>query len=312
MKYFQRLWQASAPLTATGLMMLPALAADVAGLVLDPRIITGAPAWLKPAKFAASIAIYVFTLAWIFTFIPEWRRTRRIVGWTTAIAMVLELAIIDLQAWRGTTSHFNFRTPLDGLLFGIMGTAIILQTLTSIAVAVALWRQPFADHAMGWALRLGMIMTIIGASAGGLMTRPTPDQLAMAHEGQPVRVIGSHTVGGPDGGPGLSGTGWSSEHGDLRVPHFAGLHALQVLILLGLALRRGRLFETVRVRLTLTAAASYFSLFVILLLQALNGKPVLPLNAPAAAAFAAWAFITAVCAWVCTWRVNAAGVAVIQ
>ena len=34
--------------------------------------IGGAPAWLKPAKFAASIAIYTLTLAWVFTYLPEW------------------------------------------------------------------------------------------------------------------------------------------------------------------------------------------------------------------------------------------------
>ena len=41
-----------------------------------------------------------------------------------------------------------------------MGTAILLQTLMALAVAVALWRHQFADRPLGWALRLGMIMTI--------------------------------------------------------------------------------------------------------------------------------------------------------
>src|SRR6478672_7788440 len=56
----KQLWRTNAPLTFTGLLMLPALATAIAGLLLDPRIITDAPAWLKPAKFAVSIAIYVF------------------------------------------------------------------------------------------------------------------------------------------------------------------------------------------------------------------------------------------------------------
>src|SRR3954454_17958321 len=93
----KRLFKTNAPLTTTGLLMLPALGIAILGLALDPRIITGGPAWLKPAKFTVSIAIYVFTLAWVFTLIPEWVKTRRIVGWITAIVMVLELTIIDLQ-----------------------------------------------------------------------------------------------------------------------------------------------------------------------------------------------------------------------
>src|SRR5580704_12487989 len=172
----KRLWKTDAPLTMTGLLMLPALAIAAVGLILDPRLITGAPAWLKPAKFALSIAVYVFTLAWTFTFVPGFRRTRRIVGWVTAIVMLLELGIIAVQAWRGTSSHFNFSTPLNAVLFAVMGAAIVIQTVTSIAVAVALWRQEFEDQALGWALRLGMIITIIGAFSGGLMTRPTADQ----------------------------------------------------------------------------------------------------------------------------------------
>ena len=93
----QTLWKGSAPLTAAGLLMIAALAAAVVGLAIDPRIVTGAPVWLKPAKFAVSNAIYMFTLAWIFTLIPEWTRTRRLVGWTTAVILVMETAIIGLM-----------------------------------------------------------------------------------------------------------------------------------------------------------------------------------------------------------------------
>ena len=161
-----RLWRGSAPLTATSLFMLGVLVVSLVGLIVDPRVVTGAPVWLKPVKFAISTSIYMLTLAWVFTLLPEWPRTRRGVGWLTAVVMVLEVGIIDLQAWRGTTSHFNVGTVFDGVLFTIMGVAIVVQTLTSIAVAVALWRQRFEDAALGWALRWGMVITILGAVHG--------------------------------------------------------------------------------------------------------------------------------------------------
>jgi hypothetical protein len=299
----ERLLKGSAPLTVTALLMIPALAGAVAGLILDPRVITGAPAWLKPAKFAVSIAIYTGTLAWVFSLIPEWTRLRRAVGWTTAVTLVLEIVIIGLQAWRGTTSHFNVATPFDGVLFTIMGAAIVVQTLSTVAVAVALWCHQFEDRALGWALRLGMAITIVGALSGGLMTRPTPEQLDAARrggaasperprEGGRMRAAGAHTVGAPDGGPGLPGTGWSTTHGDLRVAHFFGLHALQALPIVAFVLSRRRLSDSVRVRLTLTVAASYAALFAILLAQALRGQSLLAPDALTLTLAAIWAIAT--------------------
>lgn len=302
-----RLWKTNPPLTITGLLMLPALALAIAGLILDPRLIAGAPAWLKPVKFALSIAVYVSTLAWTFTFIPDFKRTRRIVGWVTSMVMVLELAIIDLQAYRGTTSHFNFSTPLNGALFTIMGVAIVLQTLTSVTIAIALWQQEFEDQALGWALRVGMIITIIGGFSGALMTRPTAAQLDAARAGQAMPVVGSHTVGAPDGGRGIPGAGWSTRCGDLRVPHFIGLHAFQVLPLIAFALRRRRLPGGLRVPLSLITAGSYFALFVILLVQALRGQSILNPDALTIEMLGVWVLVTATCSWRFATRVRTIG-----
>jgi len=182
--------------------------------------------------------------------------------------------------------------PLDRALFSTMGAAIMVQTLVSVAVAVALWRQRFADRTLGWALRLGMTMTIAGALTGPLMTRPTAEQLADARARGHITTVGTHTVGAPDGGPGLPVTGWSREHGDVRVPHFIGLHAIQALALVAVGLRRLRRPDTVRVRVVLAAAASYVSLFLLLLWQALRGQSVIAPDAMALASITIWAVIT--------------------
>jgi len=289
---FDRLWRGSPPLTAVGLLMVVVAGASLVGLLVDPRVITGAPAWLKPFKFAVSTAVYSLTLAWIFGWLSGWPRVRRVVGWTTAIVFVLEVALIDLQAWRGTTSHFNVATPLDATLFFVMGGAILLQTLVSVAVAVALFRQRFADRALGWALRFGMTLTIAGALTGPLMTRPTEAQLADARAGGRMTITGAHSVGGLDGGPGLPVTGWSREHGDVRVPHFIGLHAIQALALIAVGVGRWRAPEAVRVRMVLAATAGYASLFLLLLWEALRGQSVMAPDATALASIAVWAAAT--------------------
>jgi hypothetical protein len=294
----RRLWDTDASLTGASVLMLAALILALVGLVVDPRTIAGMPAWMKPAKFATSTAIFMLTLAWVFTVLPAWTKTRRIVGRGTAAILVLEVAIIYLQAWRGTTSHFNLGTPLDGVLFSVMGISIGLQTALSVAVAIALWRQPFADRALGWALRLGLVISIIGASTGGLMVTPTHAQIAGARVTHRLPISGAHTVGAPDGGPGLSGVGWSRQHGDLRVPHFLGLHALQFLpLVILLATRRG-VAEARRVRLAFVISASYLALFGILLWQALRAQSLVRPDALTMAALAIWAIATLVAAWV--------------
>lgn len=290
------LWGVDAPLTFVGLLMTMAAALSALGLVVDHRVIAGFPAWLKPLKFAVSTGIYCLTLAWVFSYLPDWPKTRRWVGLVTAAVIVLEVAAIDIQAWRGTTSHFNVSTPGNAIVFGLMGLGILTQTIASVFVAVALWRQVSADPVMGWALRLGMTITIAGATIGGLMTQPTSAQIAEAKATHRMTVSGAHSVGGLDGGPGLPGTGWSTEHGDLRVPHFLGLHAIQALVVIGLIVRR-RLSVDRGVRVVQTAAVCYVALVAVFLWQALRGESLIRPDAGMQASILGWMALTAALGW---------------
>ena len=46
----ERAWSSSRLLVFVGATMLMVLAVSLAGLLLDPRVMTGAPAWLKPMR----------------------------------------------------------------------------------------------------------------------------------------------------------------------------------------------------------------------------------------------------------------------
>src|SRR5215470_11926985 len=96
-KEVRKAWSDTVPLTATCLIMLVAFVASAAGVFLDHRVITGVPAWLKPAKFAVSTAIYCGTLAWLYRYISVWPRFVAAMGWVVSVVVVLEVAIIDLQ-----------------------------------------------------------------------------------------------------------------------------------------------------------------------------------------------------------------------
>jgi len=112
------------------------------------------------------------------------------------------------------------------------------------------------------------------------MTNPTAQQLAQWRTGGTPDMVGAHTVGLPDGGPGLPILGWSSVGGDLRIPHFIGMHALQALPLLaiGLGLLATRFPQlrdaAVRTRLLLAGTFGYAGVVALVTWQALRGQSI--------------------------------------
>jgi hypothetical protein len=93
-------------------------------------------------------------------------------------------------------------------------------------------------------------------------------------------------------------TDWSTTGGDLRVPHFTGLHGIHVLLLvvavLGLLSRRYRWLrdERVRGRLVGIAAVGYSGLFGVLAWQAWRGQSVLHPDRPILTGFALVGLVT--------------------
>ncbi len=248
----------------------------IIGIFTDPRVINGSPAWLKPTKFGVSFTLYNLTLAWMLGLVRGRHRLISLLGWTVVVAFVLEMAAIVTQVARGTTSHFNVATPFDTALWTVMGVSIVILWLANLVIAGLLIFQRFDNPTFAWGLRLGLIVTLIGMALGFLMTNPTARQQAGWEAGGPVTLVGAHTVGLPDGGSGLPVVGWSTTAGDLRIPHFVGMHALQVLPFLGwLVSRRKQLSLRRRVALVWTASGFYLGVVGILTVQALRAQPLL-------------------------------------
>lgn len=315
-QWIARLWRENAPLTLTGVLMIIALVLAAVGLVLDPRVITGQPAWLKPAKFAISITIYSFTFVWMLTLVKGFNRVKVFLGWGTAIALLIEFVIIALQAARGVTSHYNYTTPLDAALFSIMAGSIGFLWLLGFGLGALLLRQSLPDRSFTWSLRIGVGIALLGMGLAFTMTSPNAAQLAALQSGGAVSIMGAHTVGAVDGGAGLPLVGWSTVGGDLRVSHFFGLHGMQVLPLIAVLLAQfGRnLDQRVRVRLVVAAGVFYTGLVLITYWQALRGQPLL---APDLLTLSAWAgllLISGLLAWLAlgSARASATGIAPIM
>ncbi|WP_412745667.1 hypothetical protein [Krasilnikovia sp. MM14-A1004] len=275
------------PLVAFTALMAVAAVVALIGIVADPRVLTGVPIWLKPFKFAVSLGVYTLTLAWMLSLLPRRSRLAERAATVVAAMSVIEIAVIITQVVRGQTSHYNETTPLNAALWQAMGTSIMVLFAAQFVITVVLLRQPQADRVAGYGIRLGLGLSLLGMAAAVPMVLPT------AAPGTPG-ISGAHSVGVPDGGPGLPLVGWSTVGGDLRIGHFVGLHALQAMPLLALLLSRfaGRLDEAVRARLMLVAGAAYGGLTVLLTWQALRGQPLLRPDALTLAAIGALAAST--------------------
>jgi hypothetical protein len=251
------LYQSNPILTITGWFHWILTAVLLLVMQFDSRTILGINPWIKPTKFSISIAIYVWTLAWYLRYLSGRKRAASIISWVVAACMVAEIVGITLQSARGVPSHFNVATQLDAGIFTAMGSVIGLNTTMVIWVAVLFFLdRPDLPAAYLWGIRFGLILFLIASMEGVLMV-----------------IHGSHTVGAPDGGTGLPFVNWSREHGDLRVMHFAGMHALQVLPLAGYWMGRSRSTEGVKVAWIAGVFALYLGVMAALLWMAWQGQP---------------------------------------
>ncbi|MFJ3163931.1 hypothetical protein [Streptomyces kanasensis] len=268
------------------------------GLVVDDRVLAGAPIWAKPFKFAVSFAAYCLSFAWMLSLLPDrgraGRRTARVAGTVLAAACAVEMFLIVGQAARGRRSHFNQATPFDAAVYGAMGATAAVLWFAGLVIAVLLFRAPLADRAAALTVRASAVLALVGAAFGAVMTRPAPGQQRGVSD-----IVGAHSVGGPDGGAGTALTGWSTTAGDLRVPHFVGMHALQLLplvllVLIALAPRFARLGDPrVRFRLMAVASGAYAAVLALVSWQALRGQPLLGPDAATLTAAAVTAVLTA-------------------
>ncbi|MEV4754870.1 hypothetical protein AB0J86_07125 [Micromonospora sp. NPDC049559] len=267
-------WHRPLLLVAAAMVLLGLVA--VGGLLLDDRVLVGAPIWLKPLKFTISIAIYAATLSWLLSLSRRARRTGWWMGTVVAVALAVEMVLMVVQIGiRGRQLHFNQATSLDANFTVVMALTIYVLWAATLVIALLAMVQRLGDRATTLAIRLGLVVTLVGLALGMLMVMPTPEQQAAMDAGQRLAIVGAHSVGVPDGGPGLPFLTWSTTGGDLRIPHFVGIHALQLLPLSAILVARlfPRLGEPVRVRLVWVAAGAYAGLLALVTWQALRGQP---------------------------------------
>jgi hypothetical protein len=245
--------------TAVAFTALTAICAFAS--VFDERTFNGVSVWAKPFKFSLSIAVYFATLAWFAPLLPNGYLQARKGRWLTAIPVwcaVFEIAYIVLQAGRAQASHFNFTSPLYATLYSLMGLGAILLVSICLWMGVVILRNRGAANPYVLAVGVGLILAfVLGGGFGGYLGNHM-----------------SHWVGGSQSDAnGLWPMHWSRDGGDLRVAHFFGMHAMQVLPAIGALLTP--LPTRLAIGGVICAATLYAAGTIFTFVQALHGTPFL-------------------------------------
>lgn len=237
-----------------GLISLVVAIILAATMQFDSRTLLGVNIWNKPFKFFLSTTIYVWTMAWLCEYLNKPRAVKSY-SWMLLITLSIELIYITGQSFIGETSHFNISTPFTAAMWGFMGLLAGTMVTWTGYIGILFFTKKFPQLPVNylWGIRLGIILFVVSGFEGYLMG---------AHN--------AHTIGAMDGGEGLPVTGWSTKHGDLRIAHFLGMHALQIVPLMAY-------FFTKKVWQIVLFAVIYFAGVTGILLQALAGQPFLPL-----------------------------------
>ncbi|MAD29604.1 MAG: hypothetical protein CMC00_01060 [Flavobacteriaceae bacterium] len=216
--------------------------------------VQGVNAWFKPLKFAISIGLFSWTMAWYCHYLLDFNVTP--FNWTVITLFGFELVYIIFQASKGQLSHFNISTPIHSLLYSLMGLIAALITLYTAYIGFLFFTQSFPNLPVYyvWSIRLGILIFVIFSFEGGLMGSRM-----------------NHSVGAINDNSNWWIIGWSKTVGDLRVSHFIGMHALQLLPLLSFYVFRNT-------KITIIISVFYGLLATSTLVQALNGKPLITQN----------------------------------
>lgn len=232
-----------------GLLCLAAALVFLLLSKISPLQLQQANVWYKPFKFAFSTFTFAWAMAWYCYYLPTFNV--QLFNWSVMILLSFEIVYIAIMAGVGKPSHFNVSTAFYASMFSLMALAATLVTLYTAYVGVLFFIQGFPSLPSYylWSIRLGILLFVVFSFKGFLMGSRM-----------------SHSVGLINDNSNLFVLGWSRRVGDLRVAHFIGMHALQLLPLASFYLLKD-------IKLTVLVALLYGALAVFTLWQALQGKP---------------------------------------
>lgn len=247
------------------------LALSFIWLAADNRQLQNQPLPLKPIKQLLGTIIFLFTLPWLNQRLSNYRDTYLYSKRISWIFIYEIFAIFLLAAW-GHESHFNnvnaFMITLKMLmLVGILYIAIVVGKYS--LTYIKLIKIDPNSSLLHWSRLYGGILFLLGCLTAFFMFWPRHGQTLFTPS------LGSHTIGDMALSQ-RNSIGWQQTLGDLRIPHFFGIHSLQYFFLLHVLMINFAL--TLKSKIQFLHLAFIINILLWLCLQALALQGASPFN----------------------------------
>ena len=129
----------------------------------------GPVSWRKPILFGISAGLTSISMGWVWSNLSKYR-SDSFFSWATALALVVEVGLIDLQQWRGVPSHFNRTTTLDSNIYNVMGILILGVTGVILMLTVRSFTNEVTQPTpMVIAMQSGLVYLAISCILGVLI-----------------------------------------------------------------------------------------------------------------------------------------------
>ncbi len=248
----------------TALSLLAIILSALAALLFDYQLIDGISIWSKPLKFSISFALYggsfLYASGFFQTLSKRKARLFNSVMLTAPIAGSVDLILIFAQALL-----YKIGAPEACIFFcnGAQRLAILPLAFADFALLYFIVTEKQQSTIFRSALSWGAVLAACGFIPGFLLLLPYECQNALA-----VSLIDPGEI------VSMPLLGWNLNSGDLRIPHFIGLHALQILPLAAFVIERFLDFldENQKCFLISNFAFAYFAAILIFSWQALKAE----------------------------------------
>ena len=194
----------------------------------------------KPALFGISGGLTIWSIGWLMTQLQP-KKFDRFLADSIAIALLVEVALITMQYWRGVASHFNHATSLDASIeFAMLGLILLASGAIVYLSVRTCWLRGEIEPAMGTAIRSGMWLLSLSCVLG----------------------IATSVLGEVSISRGASYELWGKA-GVLKFPHGVALHAIQLLPIVAWLARLLKLPNAIQIVRSTLASQVLFLIYAI-------------------------------------------------